>query len=119
MLETVEKWHIMKDKIVWSVGLYSVNIVVCTGNYLAESFPIEFTDGAISKFIKETYHFDSRIDDGVFKIYAGLDGRNIIFTSAMMQTISKLYSYIEIKINDIEDILMGKNLRELKEEKNG
>lgn len=97
----------MKNRIFWSVGLYSVDIVVACGDVPDICFPTDFTEGVVSRHIKKKYDYDSRIDNNVFRIYMGINSRNMAYLKETMQEIATRCGYSQTMINNIEDLTIG------------
>jgi hypothetical protein len=108
----------MMNRLVWSVGLYTIDIVCYDeDNGVAKSIldmPPIFSNGDVRSFVKNNYTFDSYMEKGRFQVYAGLASSNLDVVSEVIDGIAHEFGVKPCQISNVEDLLSGeKNLQRL------
>lgn len=99
----------MKFQLLWSTGLYSINIVAVSGDIanIDDTLPLEFTDGTLSRFVELETGYNSRLEGSIFRIYSGLESRDQDFVENMLKIISEQLLCNHYEINNIDDVKAG------------
>jgi hypothetical protein len=96
-------------KLIWSIGLYTIDLVIVDGELaeLPADPPSLFSDGSLSDFLMKEFDYSARLENGIFKIYAGLDVKDLMFARGVVQQISNQFDLKPIRIGDVGFVKAG------------
>ena len=100
----------MRYQLLWSIGLYSIDIAIIEDDIMAETpyaLPVDFVKGMVSEFVESELGHSCRLDGGIFRIYAGLQGRDPNYAAKMVTEVSNKFEYRQIQIDNVDDVKVG------------
>ena len=101
----------MKQKLIWSIGLYTVDFMVYDEDKGAiksvVDLPPIFPNGDVEKYIAFHYEYDIRMESGLITVYMGLDCRDPNYVGKFMSDIAKEFNFNEQRILNIEELKVG------------
>lgn len=101
----------MKQKLVWSIGLYTLDFVVYEEDKgvltSVLDLPPIFPNGDVRDYIQHNYEYDSRMESGLFKVFMGLEVRDPQYTKKFMSDIAQEFGFNEERVLNIEDLRVG------------